>query len=83
MAGMVRKILRAAVAQPWEYVGGGAPADWEFRVSPDEEMIAVWNPGLGRWVVFSQVVTLQELTQGQGDRTLAGWSRFVEELEDE
>ena len=25
MAGMLRKILRAAVAQPWDYVGEGAP----------------------------------------------------------
>lgn len=83
MAGFIKKIVRAAVAQPWEYMGEGAPTEWEFRVSPDEDMIAIWNPALGEWVVCTQVIDQAHLTQGQGDRTLAGWSRFVEELEDE
>lgn len=83
MSGMLKKIVRAAVAQPWEYLGEGAPAEWEFRISPDEDRIAIWNPALGQWVICTQVIGEQHLTQAQGERELSGWSRFVEELDDE
>lgn len=84
MAGMLRKILRAAVAQPWEYIGEGAPDEWEFRVSPDEETLAVYNPNYGRWVLFREVVTLaEEKNLNRMDRDTGDWSRFVEELEEE
>ena len=83
MAGMLKKIVRAAVAQPWEYMGAGAPAEWEFRISPGEDQVAIWNPALGQWVVFTEVIDQAHLTQEQGERELSGWSRYVEELEDE
>lgn len=83
MAGTLMKIMRAAIAQPWDYTGDGAPAEWEFRVSPDEDRIAVWNPAVGQWVIFQQVVTERTLTQKQGDKQLGDWTRFVEELDDE
>ena len=83
MSGLLKKIVRAAVAQPWDYTGEGAPTEWEFRVSPDEDMIAIWNPALGEWVVCTQVIDQAHLTQAEGERELSGWSRYVEELEDE
>lgn len=55
---IVKKVLRAAVAQPWDYVGEGAPEDWEFRLSPDEGFMAIHNPADGLWVVF-EVKTMQ------------------------
>jgi len=83
MAGIISKIVRAAVAQPWDYMGEGAPAEWEFRVSPDEDRIAIWNPAFGQWVVCTRVYDDRCLTQAQGERELAEWSRFVQELDDE
>lgn len=80
---VLKKVLRAAVAQPWEYMGEGAPNEWEFRVSPDEETLAVWNPSKDRWVLFREVVTLAEATQKEMDRHTGDWARYVEELEDE
>lgn len=83
MAGLLKKIVRAAVAQPWDYYGTGAPDEWEFRVAPGEDQVAVWNPALGQWAVFTQVVNQQSLTQAQGERQLSDWSRYVEELDDD
>lgn len=59
--GLIKKVLRAAVAQPWEYVGEGAPHDWEFRVSPDEKTCAVYDPGKAKWVLFNAVQTIAEV----------------------
>lgn len=86
MSGIFKKILRAAVAQPWEYMGDGAPNEWEFRVSPDEEYIAVYGPPHGRWVIMNsrsggmvaEVDSLDEMNAHTAD-----WSRYVEELEGE
>lgn len=83
MRGMLKKLIRAAVAQPWDYMGTGAPDEWEFRVSPDEDEVAVWNPSLGQWAVFTEVITPRTLDQRQGERDLEGWTRYVEELGDE
>lgn len=83
MSGMLKKIVRAAVAQPWDYMGEGAPLEWEFRLSPDRDQIAVWNPESGQWVLFHDVVKDQVLSQSEGERELTGWSRYVEELDDE
>lgn len=80
---ILKKILRAAVAQPWEYMGEGAPNEWEFRVSPDEETLALWNPSLGKWVLFREVVTLANVSAAEMDRYAGDWARYVEELEDE
>lgn len=85
MAGMLKKILRAAVAQPWDYMGGGAPTEWEFRVSPDEETVAVWNPHAGTWSLLTsrglRLVAEAELEDGQ--QGMRDWSRYVEETDDE
>jgi len=83
MAGMIRKILRAAVAQPWDYMGEGAPDEWEFRLSPDEETLAVYNPNHGRWVLFHDVVVLAEVKTKEMDRRTDDWARYVEQLEEE
>lgn len=81
---IVKKILRAAVAQPWDYMGEGAPGEWEFRVSPEEDTLAVYNPNYGKWVLFRQVITLAEVASlSEMDRNTADWYRYVEELEDE
>lgn len=80
---MLRKILRAAIAQPWDYMGEGAPNEWEFRVSPDEETLAVYNPNYGRWVLFHQVVALAEAKVDEMDRNTDDWDQFVQVLDDE
>lgn len=79
---MVKSILRAAVAQPWDYMGEGAPAEWEFRISPDEDTLAVYNPHRGKWVIFREVVTLAEVDSlAEMDAHTADWSRYVEDLD--
>lgn len=85
MAGLLKKILRAAVAQPWEYMGAGAPDEWEFRVSPDEEALAVYDPGRGHWVILDagRLTVVAEATLKEMDRNTADWSRYVEDLEEE
>jgi hypothetical protein len=78
MAGLIRKILRAAVAQPWEYVGDGAPDDWEFRISPDEETLAVYNPSRGKWYLFHDVIVLAEVKSlDEMDRNTTDWRQFL------
>ena len=84
MAGLLKKIVRAAVAQPWEYMGRGAPQEWEFRVSYDEGVCAVYSPDKGTWLIFRDVVVIAEVTsQDEMDRETGSWARFVEELDDE
>lgn len=84
MSGLLKKIARAAVAQPWDYMGQGAPQEWEFRVSPDEGTLALYNPSRGVWVLFREVVTLAEVTSlDEMNRHTGNWARFVEELDDE
>lgn len=79
---IVKGVARAMIAQPWDYVGEGAPNDWEFRVAPDEESIAVYNPNHGRWVIFKQAVVLREIRDtGQADRELAQWDQFLPVLD--
>lgn len=73
-----KKVLRAAVAQPWEYVGEGAPHDWEFRVSPEDGgPMAVFNPDLGEWVIFTDVVVLAKAGTTDMDRHTGGWRQFL------
>lgn len=63
--GMLRKILGAAIYKPWEdeepespVVGEGAPTEYEFRVHPDGDRIAVWAPRVGKWIEFADVIIL-------------------------
>lgn len=80
MAGLIKKILRAAVAQPWEYVGDGAPDDWEFRVSPDEAHIAVFGPDHGHWSIIDSrtgMLVAEESNLEEMDRNTADWRQFL------
>lgn len=77
MAGLLRKVLRAAVAQPWDYVGEGAPEDWEFRVSPDEQTAAFYNPVFGYWKIFQVVELTATATRSEMDRHTADWRQFL------
>lgn len=78
MAGLIKKVLRAAVAQPWEYVGEGAPNDWELRISPDEQHLALYNPSRGRWYIFHDVVVLAEVKSlDEMDKHTADWRQFL------
>jgi hypothetical protein len=78
--GLIKKVLRAAVAQPWEYVGEGAPDDWEFRVSPDEGTFAVYDPRREIWVMLdsvrlsavAEVTSLREMDDHTED-----WRQFL------
>jgi hypothetical protein len=75
---LLKKVLRAAVAQPWEYVGEGAPHDWEFRVSPaDDGMCAVYNPVHGEWWIFKDVVILAKARMSEMDEHTEDWRQFL------
>lgn len=81
---IIKKVARAAVAQPWDYMGEGAPNEWEFRVSPEEDTLAVYNPARGKWVIFREVVTLAEVTSlTEMDRGTGDWAQYVEVIDDE
>lgn len=84
MAGLLKKILRAAVAQPWEYVSPGAPDEREVRWSPDGRYVALWEPGNEPWfVIDTAAVKGRWVSTPDMDRNADDWGRFVEELEDE
>lgn len=79
---VAKKILRAAIAQPWDYVGEGAPNEWEFRLNPDEETVAVYSPLSGQWTIFREVVILAVVGDlREMDRNTGDWSRYVEETD--
>lgn len=81
---ILRKILRAAVAQPWDYVGEGAPNGWEFRVSPDGRYIAVWEPGNEPWFVIDTSAVKGHWTSTRDmDRHTQHWAQFLEILDEE
>lgn len=78
--GLIKKILRAAVAQPWEYVGEGAPDDWEFRIAPDENTLAVYDPGRGHWVILDagKLTTVAEVHRlDEMDAHTEDWRQFL------
>lgn len=77
MAGLIRKILHAAIARPWDYIGDGAPDDWEFRVSPDEQVLAIYHPDKQRWFMFHDVVVLAEAGIDEMDKNTADWRQFL------
>lgn len=78
MAGLIKKVLRAAIAQPWDYQGEGAPDDWEFRIAPDENTLAVYNPLRGKWYLFHDVMVLAEVTSmDEMDKHTADWRQFL------
>lgn len=75
---IIKGVARAAFSRPWEYMGAGAPNDWEFRVSPGEDVIAFWNPDKGLWVLFSQVVTMAEVkSMAEMDKNTWDWRQFL------
>lgn len=80
--GVIGKILRAAVHKPWEdedespVTGLGAPEEFEFRVRPDGEVAAVWAPRVGKWMVFSDVVVLEQ--EPLLTRRFDHWHQFLE-----
>jgi hypothetical protein len=77
-----KALLRTSVAQPWEYMGEGAPNEWEFRLHPDQETLALYSPLQGHWTIFRDVVVLAEVTSlKEMDRNTGDWARFVEELD--
>lgn len=76
----LKKIARAAVAQPWDYQGSGAPGDFEFRVSPDEQHFAVYDPNRGRWLILTAgyCVIVAEVTKlSEMDAHTADWRQFL------
>jgi hypothetical protein len=78
--GLIKNVIRAAVAQPWDYQGDGAPGDWEFRVSPDDRHHACFDPARGTWRIHSastgevvaEVRSLDEMNEHTRD-----WRQFV------
>lgn len=86
MAGLVRKVVRALVAQPWDYMGAGAPQEPEFRVSPDGRHYAAYDPERGTWLYHEMttgLVVAEEASLGEVDRYCGDWRRFLEELDDD
>lgn len=82
---ILKKVARAAVAQPWEYMGEGAPADWEFRVSPDEGYLAVYDPHVGVWRMLraDDLSVCAEATLTEMDRNAADWAQYVEVIDED
>jgi hypothetical protein len=87
---IVLRVLGAMFSRPWEYMGEGAPNEWEFRVlaSEDEDrnaLLAVYNPHWSRkWILFRDVVQVAEVSLEEMNRRPDGeWLRFVEELDEE
>lgn len=77
---IVKGVLRAAVAQPWDYQGEGAPNDFEFRVSPDEQHIAVHDPQRGQWMILDVRTwepVAEETNQRIMDNHTQDWRQFV------
>lgn len=81
--GLIRTLLAAVIHKPWEdeddespVIGEGAPKEYEFRVRPDGERIAVWVPTVGKWIEFANVVVLnsEPLLTSRYDR----WHQFLE-----
>jgi len=81
MIGKVLKtVLRAAVAQPWDYQGEGAPGDWEFRLSPDEATYAVFDPRRGTWMFMNAglLCPVAEVErQAEMDEHTGDWRQFL------
>lgn len=83
---ILKKILRAAVAQPWDYIGEGAPNGWEFRIEDpdrDDSPVALYNPREGQWRIFQQVVLLAKVSPAEMDRHTQHWAQFLEVLDEE
>lgn len=75
---IAKKILQAAVAQPWDYVGEGAPNDWELRLSPDGRHIAVWEPGNEPWfVIDTAAVQGRWVKTSEMERHADDWTPFL------
>lgn len=88
---MIGKILRAALARPWEIedddeyesefgveiANDGAPGETEFRVSPDGRKVAMWIKSDDSWVIFENVVVLQTF-RAVDPGTLQDWTRYLE-----
>jgi hypothetical protein len=76
---LVRAVARAAVAQPWDYQGDGAPDDWEFRVSPDEKHVALYDPGRDHWVLLDsgRLTVVAEVRRNEMDENTEDWRQFV------
>lgn len=78
--GMLKKVVRALVAQPWDYQGDGAPGDFEFRVSETGHHLAAYDPERGTWYIHvsmtgelvAEVTSLDEMD----DRT-QDWRQFL------
>lgn len=77
---IVKGVLRAAVAQPWDYTGEGAPDDWEFRISPDEQTLALYDPQRGHWVMLDSgrlTVVAEVKSLNEMDKHTDDWRQFV------
>jgi len=79
MIGKVLKaVARAAVAQPWDYMGEGAPGGWEFRLSPEDGgPLALYNPDRGVWLIFQYVDVVAEVECREMDRHTGDWTQFL------
>jgi hypothetical protein len=77
---MVKAVARAAVAQPWDYMGEGAPQEPEFRVSPNGRHFAAYDPARGTWLVheaMSGAVVREIERQGKIDKLTRDWDQYL------
>lgn len=88
---LLGKIFRAAMYRPWEFededdgdgpegyviANEGAPENYEFRMSPDYKRVAIRVVPADKWLIFENVVVLQELRASEPG-TLSEWRRFLE-----
>jgi len=75
---IVKGVLRAAVAQPWDYMSEGAPDDWEFRLSPDEKTFAIYDPNRGEWYLIQSIQPVAVVhSLAEMDRNTEDWRQFL------
>ena len=86
---MIKTLLKWAFGAPmhiddpdWEddplETGGGFPHEYEFRVDPAQECVAIWVPAQRKWMIFVNIVSLREVHPMDTDVILGNWTRYLE-----
>jgi hypothetical protein len=75
---ILKGVLRAAVAQPWDYISEGAPHEREVRWSPDGRYLALWDPGNEPWfVIDTAAVKGRFVSSADMDEHAADWEQYL------
>ncbi len=80
---IVKGVARALIAQPWDYIGEGAPHEPEFRISPDEGYLAVFLPAVGRWRILraDDLSLAAEADPDEMEDNTGDWTQYLAVLD--